>query len=349
MADNQFSLSIRLEELCEQILALNDYEIVSRSTEAGLAGLGQPDFTVLEPNRSKVVLVEVKLYRSPRVDTGVLRNAAAQLYRFKITKYPDAKTLFITTALLDEKGSRLLKNIGIDEAWDIQELVKKAATSAELSERLGHLLRDAGFGSVDMKSGFSSEIGEIEASTVGDAAQRGDQLVRQFETTTTGVKDAKRFEQLCVESIDYLFGMHLGRLKPQNRLEKGFQYMDLIARLEPKETGAFWLALAQDFRCRYVVFEFKNYAEEITQNQIYTTEKYLYPNALRSVAIIIARNGHDKGAGRAIQGALRESGKVFVVLSLNDLYDLLRAKDRGDEPSDMMVDHLDSLLTDIVP
>ena len=62
------------------------------------------------------------------------------------------------------------------------------------------------------------------------------------------------------------------------------QYMDLIARLVPKETSAFWQSLAQDFRCRYIVFEFRNYTEEISQNQIYTTEKYLYPTALRPAA-----------------------------------------------------------------
>jgi len=125
--------------------------------------------------------------------------------------------------------------------------------------------------------------------------------------------------------------------------------MDLIARLAPKDTGAFWLSLAQDFRCRYVVFEFKNYTEKISQSQVYSTEKYLYPNALRSVAIIIARNGHDSGARRAIQSALRESGKIILVLSFEDLLKLLRAKDTGLEPSDLLVDYLDNLLTTIAP
>ncbi len=125
--------------------------------------------------------------------------------------------------------------------------------------------------------------------------------------------------------------------------------MDLIARLIPKQTSTFWLSLSQDFRCRYIVFEFKNYTNEISQNQIYTTEKYLYPSALRSVAIIIARNGADAGALRATQGALREMGKVILILDMNQLFDLLRAKDRGTEPSDIMVDHLDRLLTTIAP
>lgn len=123
----------------------------------------------------------------------------------------------------------------------------------------------------------------------------------------------------------------------------------VLSLLSPRDTGVFWVSLAQDFRCRYVVFELKNYAGAISQNQIYTTEKYLFPNALRSVAIIIARNGADKGAIRAVQGALRETGKVMLILSLDQVFNLLWAKDRGIEPSDLMIDLMDRLLTTIAP
>lgn len=71
--------------------------------------------------------------------------------------------------------------------------------------------------------------------------------------------------------------------------------------------------------------------------------------AQRDVAIVIARNGSDSGAKRAVVAALRESGKVLLVLTLNDLFDLLRAKDRGDEPADLLVDQLNSLLTSMAP
>lgn len=70
----------------------------------------------------------------------------------------------------------------------------------------------------------------------------------------------------------------------QSAIENGYQRVDLIARLQPVRS-AFWTTLSADFRARYVVFEFKNYTDPIGQDQIYAT-------ALRSVAIIIARNGY---------------------------------------------------------
>jgi hypothetical protein len=67
--------------------------------------------------------------------------------------------------------------------------------------------------------------------------------------------------------------------------------------------SAFWATLAADFHTRYVVFEFKNYSGPITQDQVYATEKYLKKSALRSVAIVVAKNGAAESAIQAMRGA----------------------------------------------
>ena len=45
-----------------------------------------------------------------------------------------------------------------------------------------------------------------------------------------------------------------------------------------------------------MIFEFKNYSDKITQKEVYTTEKYLYSKALRSVGIVVVANGYDDNA-----------------------------------------------------
>ena len=52
-----------------------------------------------------------------------------------------------------------------------------------------------------------------------------------------------------------------------------------------------------------MIFEFKNYSEKITQKEIYTTERYLYAKALRSVAIIVSANGYEENAYWAAKGS----------------------------------------------
>jgi hypothetical protein len=340
MAESLGALAARFEQICERILTAHGYQVRARGE------MGSPDFLVEDPNRVQTA-VEVKLYRSWKVEPSILRNAAAQVARYK--KKHQTKGMLIATAQFDDRDKKLLTNIGIDEIWDLPELVAKASVAEPLASGLEQLLRDAEIGYSQSLRSFREDPGELLGASRPASKTRSEELVEAFQSTLPGPADSRRFESLCCESIKHLFGEHLGQLQEQQRIEQGFQYMDLIARLIPKKTSAFWVCLAQDFRCRYVVFEFKNYTDEISQNQIYTTEKYLYPAALRSVAIIIARNGADSGALRATQGALRELSKLILILTLDQLFDLLSAKDRGTEPSDIMIDHLDKLLTNIAP
>ena len=336
MAENISSLAHRLESVILRILMANGYEIVHMDTTA--------DIIALEPDTRTQIAIEVKLYRSSEVGREVLRNAGAQIARYK--KALATKGMLVATASLGERDRTLLRHIGVDEIWDINEIRQHAAVDPVLISELERLFRDA---ELQNASTPGSPSNLQEPPSQPEAEPEGDQLIKKLQKTDAGGPDAHKFEKLCCECIQYLFGEQLGQLLPQNRVEHGFQYMDLIARLMPDKSAAFWVSLAQDFRCRYVVFEFKNYSDKISQNQVYTTEKYLYPNALRPVAVIIARNGCDLGANRATQGALRESGKVILLLSLEDLFKLLRAKDGGLEPSDLLIDHLDMLLTTIAP
>ncbi len=87
----------------------------------------------------------------------------------------------------------------------------------------------------------------------------------------------------------------------------------------------------QYFNTKYIVFEFKNYNEQITQKEIYTTEKYLYEKALRRVAVIISRRGADENALTAARGSLRETGKLILCLSDKDIMDLIDIKDKNEQ------------------
>lgn len=99
------------------------------------------------------------------------------------------------------------------------------------------------------------------------------------------------------------------------------------------------------FNTKYIVFEFKNYENKISQNEIYTTEKYLYDTALRKVAIIISRKGANDNALIAAKGCLRENGKLIICWSDNDLIRLMEIKDKGEKTvAEQLSNDLDELL-----
>lgn len=98
---------------------------------------------------------------------------------------------------------------------------------------------------------------------------------------------------------------------------------------------------------QYVIFEFKNYKDVITQKEIYTTEKYLYAKALRCVAIIVSCNGSDENAKKAIKGTLRENGKLILNLSNRDLSNMLEYELNGNLASEYLYNVLDEMLIEL--
>lgn len=92
------------------------------------------------------------------------------------------------------------------------------------------------------------------------------------------------------------------------------------------------------------MFEFKNYTEQLKPNLIHVTEKYLFPTALRSTAIIISPKGFSEEATRAAQGALRDAGKLMLDLPVDTLCDMLIDADIPVAPTGKMELLLDSFL-----
>lgn len=96
-----------------------------------------------------------------------------------------------------------------------------------------------------------------------------------------------------------------------------------------------------------LLFEFKNYTHEITQKEIYTTEKYLYEKALRKVAVIVSRKGPDENANKAARGSLREAGKLIICLSDENINKLIDIKNNSGDPGDFLEALLDDMLMDL--
>lgn len=101
--------------------------------------------------------------------------------------------------------------------------------------------------------------------------------------------------------------------------------------------------LSSDCLTRYVIFEFKNYCEAIGQGAVYSTEKYLFGRALRTLAFIICRSGSTRSADQARLGILRETGKIIVFIDMSDLERMLIAKDNNLDPTEILRTKLDAM------
>ena len=169
-------------------------------------------------------------------------------------------------------------------------------------------------------------------------------LREQLRLLPPGKDDAAKFEGLCTDILKYILGDYLTLWKKQQSSNDGLYRFDLCCKIKTDVDQDFFDTVKNYFRTKYIVFEFKNYTDRITQKEIYTTEKYLYEKALRKVAIIISRSGADDHARWAAKGSLRENGKLILCLSDQDLIEMLAMKDRGELPAEFLSAMLDDLL-----
>src|SRR5215471_15483833 len=113
--------------LCERILSANGYEIeLSAITEHGF----RADTVVKAPDGQRIV-VETRLYRSPRISSSLIENAIQQLLLMR-KEFRADKALLITT--LPGLPSIAIRPLLAEELefWDIQKLTEMVASSREL-------------------------------------------------------------------------------------------------------------------------------------------------------------------------------------------------------------------------
>lgn len=323
--------------LCAQLLQKHDYEILER--ESLISDRMRADLIVRSSDSQKYI-VEVKLYRSERVAASLIRQAAYQLKKYMAASDIN-RAILIASSQVSTDMSQQLKEEGI-YVWDINYIYALTGDDLRLLEAFTEIFSYAEVGVSGTKplpepiAAFSERVFDTSST------ERGAQLILNLNSTPAGKVGAKVFEDWCEEALKYLFDEEFRHWTRQSKVAKGFHRLDLIARLVPQHS--FWIATAQDFKTRYIVFEFKNYKDKLSQSEIYTTEKYLFVKALRSVAIIIARNGADEGAWHAIEGALRENGKVILIITLKELEQMLLHKDYGDDPTDILIQKMNGLL-----
>ena len=172
-------------------------------------------------------------------------------------------------------------------------------------------------------------------------------LKKQLESCEPGRKHFVEYEQACFEVLKALFSTDLTLWKEQPKANDGLFRFDLICRIKNGVENSFWNIIEQYLNTKYVVFEYKNYSKAITQNQVMTTEKYLYTKALRMVAIIISSQGADDGALKCAKGIYRESGKLIFLLDTTDLKNMCDIKKNEEEPSEYLLEKLDTLLLEL--
>ncbi|HSI39995.1 MAG TPA: restriction endonuclease [Xanthobacteraceae bacterium] len=340
-----------LETLVADILRANDLQILESSPR-------DRGYDLRVKSSEREALVEVKTYSTLKIAHSVVRQSFYRL-RDAMRRHNVSVGIFATNARLPRAlwdEAKLLHLV----IYDFDTLQFLTAQHPALAERLARHFQDVFlYRSEPLPSTDTTKVAEFipaspcpptppppggEALPPDPKPNRGDELGIALKATKAGrsKNSAAVFERTCVDALRYLFEEDFIGWNTQTRSHNSLHRYDLIVRINSQND--FWNLMITDHRSRYVILEFKNYPKKISQVQIYSTEKYLLPAAMRATAIIISRLGFDANAFRVSAAALRQEGKLILGLDLEEVCEMLHAKDNGDDPSVVVARKLDELL-----
>jgi Restriction endonuclease len=322
---------------------------VERQVQVPISGLSVPDLLIRSSTGTRAI-IEAKLYRSRTVTTALVVQAAAQAEQYRQSFEVDKAILVIGNKVSDQAKAILEKQLPNTLLYDVDVLAFLVADSPALLRRFEELTRVAMIFSEPLDPeprsvNLAEDINRVSSGIQPKAdlpARKGRYLCSEIKSIKTGRAHAEQFEKSITAALKYVFDTDLTAWCTQKATDRSISIYDVVARVASEHD--FWKTIVQQFRSRYIVFELKNYNGRIKKGQIYSTEKYLFVAALRSIAIIISPKGADKNALAAARGALRESGKLMINLNVGDLCTMLALKDDGDDHNAVLVDRVDDML-----
>jgi len=328
----------RFEQLVADLLRALGYANV-RSNVRILGAKGEKEeVDIVYECEGLLRAVEVKHYRylSP-LRPELLVNAMQQTYR-KQSFFEASTALLVISCPVNAALSFAAKAFPNVEIWDANELFQRASEFPDLSRELENFFEV----SAPARNQPTIALELAQESNFSPVPKKGRLLADVLLSVPPGKQGASDFETACINALKYLFELDLHGWHEQLNTDDELQRRDLICRILPK--AEVWNLMLTDVGSRYVIFEFKNYTNEITQKEVVTTERYLYPSALRNVAILISPKGCAASAVKVIQGAMRENGKMILSLSVPEIEELLLAKDDGGDPNTYLFDKVDQFL-----
>lgn len=328
----------QFEDLVRRILQANSFDVFVHSPR------GDKGFDFQAQHSGETWAIEVKYYRTARAQPALINAAAARVVSNGVNANASKGMLIVSCFLAGEIRQALEQKFSIT-LLDQADLRNWCAVYPDLTEELDSLLETSPWepnaaNSTRQSPDTSGRL--IKGAQTPRPDTNGSELCRELKGTKKGKISWAQYEKTCEKILKYLFLNDLHGWHPQKRTDDGLNRYDYVCRVRP--TTEFWKFVIDHLDSRYILFEFKNYSGKIKQGQILTTEKYLLERGLRRVAIIMTRTGAEAHAIAMTQGAMREHGKLMLILDDEKVCKMLHMKERGEDPTDYLFEIADDFL-----
>jgi hypothetical protein len=167
-------------------------------------------------------------------------------------------------------------------------------------------------------------------------------LIELLTNCPRGAAGWQQYEDICTRILTLLFVPPLMPPRTQPRTYSGTDRRDSVFANRNINGQGNWGHLFNELEARMVLFEFKNYdTEEVGKEETNQTRNYLTA-PMGKLAIICSRRLPDHGAHVKRNTIFSAEGKVILFLTDTELIEMLRRRERGEEPSDLLLDMVES-------
>lgn len=305
-------------------------------------------YDILAKKQNINLYVETKALRQKVIDTKTVSSAIVSASL--LTQESNSKFVLVVANRYSLRVQEIIRKNNII-ALDISNLLYIVQNNEILKSQLLAILE---YSVDDIEPKKPTELLDLLGTIHNDVDEKiipektvTENLIKEVQNWEPNDGESNGYEDLCIRVLKNLFAEDLGLWSDQQRSNEDLYRFDLICKIKDNIQVAFWKFIEEYFRSKYIIFEFKNYTKQITQREIYTTDKYLYAKALRCVAIIISCKGEDKNARKAVKGTLRENGKLILSISNKDLIMMLNGKIQGNSPAEYLYSMLDTMLVEL--
>jgi hypothetical protein len=161
---------------------------------------------------------------------------------------------------------------------------------------------------------------------------------RRLAGCPAGATGWREFEDVCLDALRLLFVPPLQEPIVQPRSYSGIDRRDAVFPNRNVDPSTNWGFLYRELDARLVLVEFKNYdAEEIGKDETNQTRNYLRP-AMGRLAIMCCNREPNESAHIKRNTIFSDERKVILFLTCDHLHEMFAIKERGQDPSDLIMD-----------
>lgn len=163
-------------------------------------------------------------------------------------------------------------------------------------------------------------------------------LIKRLKICPPGKPGWSDFESICIEILNFLFVPPLAEPKIQPRTYSGIDRRDAVYPNRNFDSSTTWGKIFNELDARMILFEFKNYDKsDVGKEEVDQTRNYLR-KPMGKLAIMICSKNPDNSAHIRRNTVYSDEGKVILFMGKDELVEMLDIKERGGDPTDLIVD-----------